>query len=348
MLNHFQQFLLFLLQRLGKRLSPLLLTSSWLSLTISGCNLSNSVNTTATNVSNQTQEKTSVIRLGYQKGGLAPIARQRGELDRELSAQNIKVEWTGPFDRCASLLQAINANKSDIGGCGDIPGISAIAAGQPLCIGAVQPPRPNSLASAIVVRGDSLIRKPADLVGKKVAVNQGGAGEQLLLKVLEKENISKAKVQRVYLGPTDAAPALYQGTIDAWAVWEPYISIAELEHGARRITTTHPAPGYGFMLVRNEAAVQNPVAVKAALSALNKEAEWLNGDTAQAANFLVKDLKISPIVAKQVIENQGPQKVVTPSVTDIANIQKSADWMLGEKMITKTVDIAAAVCPTAK
>ena len=348
MLNQFQQFLFSLLQHSGQRLSALVLVSSWLSLGISGCTSTDSASSNVRNVSNQTQEKSSVIRLGYQKGGLAPIARQRGELARELSTQNIKVEWTGPFDRCASLLQAINANQSDIGGCGDIPGISAIAAGQPICIGAVQPPRADSLANAILVRGDSSIRKPADLVGKKVAVNQGGAGEQLLLKVLEKEKIPKEKVQRVYLGPIDAAPALYQGTVDAWAVWEPYISIAQLEHGARRITTTHPAPGYSLMLVRNEAATQNPVAVKAALSALNQEAEWLNGHTAEAAGFLSKDLKIAPAVAKQVTLNQGPLQIVIPSATDIVNIQKSADWMLEQKIITKKVDIAAAVCPTAK
>jgi sulfonate transport system substrate-binding protein len=235
-----------------------------------------------------------------------------------------------------------------VGSCGDIPGLSAIAAGQDLCIGAVQRPRPDSLGSAIVVRGNSPIRQPADLIGKKVAVNQGGAGEYLLLKVLEKEKIPKEKVQLVYLGPTDAAPALYQATVDAWAVWEPYISVAILEHGARRITTTHPAPTYGVMLVHNETARQSPQAVKAAFAALGKEAEWLNSNPDQASEFLVKDIKISSKVAKQVTENQGPQAIVTPDANDIANIQKTADWLLDKKILQKKVDVASVVCPTAK
>lgn len=350
MLNQFKKFLFLLPQRSTKSLSALLIANSWLGLAISGCAPSNSANTntTAQNVSNQTQEKTSLIRLGYQKGGVVPIARQRGELEKKLAAQNIKVEWAGPFDRCATLLQAISANQADIGGCGDIPGLSAIAAGQELCIGAVQRPRPESLASAIVVRGDSPIRKPADLVGKKVAVNQAGAGEYLLLKVLEKEKISKDKVQRVFLAPTDAAPALYQGTVDAWAVWEPYISVAELEHGARRITTTHPAPTYSVMLVRNEAAAKSPEAVKAAFSGLTEEYNWLNANTAKSAEYLVKDIKISPAVAKRVTENQGPQLLATPNADDVAKIQKTADWMLEQKILPKRVDVAATICPTAK
>ncbi|WP_448269550.1 hypothetical protein [Nostoc sp. DSM 114159] len=71
--------------------------------------------------------------------------------------------------------------------------MSAIAADQELCIGAVQRPRPESLASAIVVRGDSPNRKPADLVGKKVAVNQAGAGKYLLLKPEDSKLDARAK-----------------------------------------------------------------------------------------------------------------------------------------------------------
>ncbi|BAY41102.1 aliphatic sulfonates ABC transporter substrate-binding protein [Nostoc sp. NIES-2111] len=342
------QFLISLSQRPNQKLSALALIGAWLSLALSSCASNNSPNPTATTVSNTTQDQSNVIRLGYQRGGLIPIAKQRGELTKELAAQNVKAEWAGPFDRCASLLQAVTARKADVGSCGDIPGLSAIAAGQDLCIGAVQRPRPDSLGSAIVVRGNSPIRKPADLIGKKVAVNQGGAGEYLLLKVLEKEKIPKEKVQLVYLAPTDAAPALYQATVDAWAVWEPYISVAILEHGARRITTTHPAPTYGVMLVHNETARQSPQAVKAAFAALGKEAEWLNSNPDKASEFLVKDIKISSKVAKQVTENQGPQAIVTPDANDIANIQKTADWLLDKKILPKRVDVASVVCPTAK
>ncbi|MBH8575501.1 aliphatic sulfonate ABC transporter substrate-binding protein [Nostocaceae cyanobacterium CENA369] len=323
-----------------QQIGSFLITSSL----AAGCTQT-TTNSTAIPVSNQTSEKPQVIRLGYQKGGVIPIARQRGELERQLLTRNIKVEWSGPFDRCATLLQALNGNRADIGGCGDIPSISGIAAGQPLCIGSLQRPQPDSLSSAILVRGNSSIRKPDDLVGKKVAVNQGGAGEYLLLKVLEKAKIPKEKVQRVYLSPNDAAPALYQGAVDAWAVWEPYISIAQLEYHARRITTTHPAPTYGVMVVRTDAAKENPVAVKAALTALSQDGEWLNQNTDAAATYMVKELKVSEAVAKQATKNRGRESYVFPSSEDISNLQKTADWLLEQKILSQRVDIAAAVCP---
>ncbi|GBE91423.1 aliphatic sulfonate ABC transporter substrate-binding protein [Nostoc cycadae] len=329
----------------------LAIAASFVGLLASSCsqqtatNISAKSDTASNTVSTKITEKNNVIRLGYQKGGIIPLARQRGELERQLTTQNIKVEWSGPFDRCATLLSSLNGNRADIGGCGDIPTLSGIAAGQPLCIGSVQRPSPDSLSNAILVRGNSAIRKPADLIGKKVAVNQGGAGEYLLLKVLEKENIPKEKVQRVYLSPNDAAPALYQGSVDAWAVWEPYISIAELEHKARRITTTHPAPTYSIMVVRGDAAKENPVAVKAALTALSEDGEWLNQNSNAASDFLVKELKLSDVVAKQVTKNRGPESYVFPNSEDVAKLQKTADWLLEQKIIPQRVDVATAVCP---
>ncbi|MFS0515998.1 aliphatic sulfonate ABC transporter substrate-binding protein [Nostoc sp. UIC 10607] len=331
-------------QSRSQQISSFLVTTLFISVLTASCTRT-SESSTAIPVSNQTSEKPQVMRLGYQKGGIIPIARQRGELESQLLTQNIKVEWSGPFDRCATLLQAINGNRADIGGCGDIPAISGIAAGQPLCIGSLQRPRPDALGNAIVVRRDSSIKKPADLVGKKVAVNQGGAGEYLLLKVLERENIPKEQVQRVYLSPNDAAPALYQGTIDAWAVWEPYISIAELEHDARRITTTHPAPTYGVMLVRSDAAKENPTAVKTTLTALSQDGEWLNQNSDAAADFMVKELKISEAVAKQATKNRGQESYVFPNNKDITNLQKTADWLLEQKILPQRVDIATAICP---
>ncbi|BAY17861.1 aliphatic sulfonate ABC transporter periplasmic ligand-binding protein [Anabaenopsis circularis NIES-21] len=329
----------------------LAIAASFVGLLASSCsqqtatNISAKSDTASNTVSTKITEKNNVIRLGYQKGGIIPLARQRGELERQLTTQNIKVEWSGPFDRCATLLSSLNGNRADIGGCGDIPTLSGIAAGQPLCIGSVQRPSPDSLSNAILVRGNSAIRKPADLIGKKVAVNQGGAGEYLLLKVLEKENIPKEKVQRVYLSPNDAAPALYQGSVDAWAVWEPYISLAELEHKARRITTTHPAPTYSIMVVRGDAAKENPVAVKAALTALSEDGEWLNQNSNAASDFLVKELKLSDVVAKQVTKNRGPESYVFPNSEDVAKLQKTADWLLEQKIIPQRVDVATAVCP---
>ncbi len=41
----------------------------------------------AKTLTTKTTEKNNVIHLGYQKGGIIPIARQRGELERQLKQE---------------------------------------------------------------------------------------------------------------------------------------------------------------------------------------------------------------------------------------------------------------------
>jgi ABC-type taurine transport system substrate-binding protein len=38
-----------------------------------------------------------------------------------------------------------------------------------------------------------------------------------------------------YLTPADAAAAFSRGAIDAWAIWDPFLAIAELRTGARQL-----------------------------------------------------------------------------------------------------------------
>ena len=93
-------------------------------------------------------------------------------------------------------------------------------------------------------------------------------------------------------------------------------------------------------------ASQNYPAVRAALNALSKDAEWLNQNVQQSSDFMVKELKLSPAVAKQATKNRGRESVTLPTVLDISNLQKTADWMLEQKIIPAKVNIANAVCPT--
>jgi sulfonate transport system substrate-binding protein len=99
------------------------------------------------------------------------------------------------------------------------------------------------------------------------------------------------------------------------------------------------------MLVRTDAAKENPAAVKTTLTALSQDGEWLNQNSDAAADFMVKELKISQAVAKQATKNRGQESYVFPNNKDIANLQKTADWLLEQKILPQRIDIAGAICP---
>lgn len=87
----------------------------------------------------------------------------------------------------------------------------------------------DALGDVILVAPDSSITSVADLAGKKVAVARGSSAHGHLIQQLEKAGVSVDDVEINLLQPSDAKAAFQNGQVDAWAVWDPYSSQAELE-----------------------------------------------------------------------------------------------------------------------
>lgn len=213
----------------------------------------------------------------------------------------------------------------------------------PICLLAYRPAVPK--AEALLVKADSPLQTPMDLKGKKVAVNRGGWGEHLLLKVLEKNNIPQEQVTRTYMSPTDALPALLQGHVDAWAMWDPGLAIAEVDHPTRRIASGEAAPHYGVYVVHRQALAAKSAAIKSVLEVIKQEGEWATANPKAAAASLEKALGVSPQAAALTAEREPIEKVLPLEPMVLQDIQSSANWMLEQKAIPKSVDIASSVCP---
>ncbi len=298
---------------------------------------------TATSSSSQQSTKPETIRIGYVRWGLLPIVRERKTLEKELAKQNIQVKWIGPFPAFAPVLEAFRAQEVDISAGGDIPGISGLAGGTPVCIIAYQAPIPE--AEAILVLARSPIQSPKDLIGKKVAVNRGGWGEHLLLRVLAKANVPKEKVERVYLSPTDALSAVTQGHVDAWSVWDPNVAIAEVEHQLRPIASGEAASHYGIYVVNRNTLIQKPGLVRSVLDAIQQEAEWATTHRKDAAKVFGSSTQLAAPVVEKLGERRFVEKLLPLTPAVIADIQTRADWLYKQQVIPKPIDISQAVCP---
>ncbi len=165
------------------------------------------------------------VRIGWLRAtnDLA-LARRHGSLERALGELGARVEWAGPFAAAAPALEALNADSIDVSATSSTATATALAAGVPLVVFGYQRLGPH--AESIVVRDASPFRSVADLVGRSVAVNRGGTGDYLLARALATAGIDPTRVRRVFLQPGDAGPAFAQGYVDAWAVWDPFLTLA--------------------------------------------------------------------------------------------------------------------------
>jgi len=180
----------------------------------------------------EAQEKPTEIRIGTQKGGFFPAVRQRRTVEEAFKPLGIEVRWID-FQFGPPLLEAINVGSVDFGFVGDSPPIFAQASGARVrYVAAV---KSDGNTQAIIVPKDSPIRTLADLKGKRIAFGKGSSAHNLLVAALEKAGVAWSDITPAPLAPADATAAFVKGSVDAWSIWDPYLSLAELKEGARVI-----------------------------------------------------------------------------------------------------------------
>lgn len=224
------------------------------------------------------------FRIGYQKYGNFVVLKARGTLEKRFSAQGITIQWL-EFPAGPQLLEGLNAGAVDVGTVGETPPIFAQAAGVDFVYVGNEPPAPH--AEAIIVPHDSPIHAVADLRGKKVALNKGSNVHYLLVEALKKAGLSYVDIQPVYLAPADARAAFSQGSVDAWAIWDPYLAAIERQSKVRTI-----ANGDGlvrntqYYLATRQFATAQPQLLHALLEELDSVDRWSRDNVPEAAKLL--------------------------------------------------------------
>jgi sulfonate transport system substrate-binding protein len=177
------------------------------------------------------QEK--VVRIGHQKVGAFVLLKASGLLEERLKPLGYTVTWT-EFSSGPQLLEGISKGAVDFAHSGDTPPIFAQSAGAQFLYIGYAPDSPKS--EAILVQKDSLIKTVADLKGKKIGLNKGSNVQYLLARALDKAGLKYTDVELFFLSPANGRDAFEKGAIDAWVIWEPYRTAAEIALGARTLT----------------------------------------------------------------------------------------------------------------
>ena len=102
------------------------------------------------------------------------------------------------------------------------------------------------------------IRAIADLKGKRVGFTKGSSAHNVVVQTLEKAGLTYADITPVYLTPPDAGPAFANGSIDAWAIWDPYFAIGETKQNGRILVNAVRDHQDQFVLHRQPRFRQKP------------------------------------------------------------------------------------------
>ncbi|GGJ84817.1 aliphatic sulfonate ABC transporter substrate-binding protein [Pseudomonas matsuisoli] len=266
------------------------------------------------------------LTIGDQRGNARAVMEAAGVLD----GLNYKIEWR-EFPNAAPLLEALRAGHLDGGLVGEAPLTFAAAAG--LEAKAIQ--ASSYLGNALIIGSDTGIASVADLKGKKIAAVKGSSGQALALNALARAGLKPTDVTFINTTPSEATLALSNGSVDAVATWEPYVSFAVKQSGAKILADGKDYPSLNYFVAADAVLQEKNAELKDFSARLAKARAWGAAHAEPYAKSIASLLKLPEDVALGKV-----QREVNVPETDLTQVralqQATINLYQREGLIPKT------------
>ncbi len=214
-----------------------------------------------TSCSKKAETKARTLNIGIQpSAAFIPlfVAREKGWIEEALASSQVEVAYHD-FESGPPMNEGLAAGILDIVVTGDVPTVSAIAAGQKVEIVGVPGNGPD--AYCMLARADdSTMNSGADLKGKKVATVVGSTGHNFTKKILAKYGYTFDDIDFINIGAGEVGIVLSTGQVDAAVIWEP-TPTRLLDSGAAKIIESGSGTdlrGTNTFLARSAYVKENP------------------------------------------------------------------------------------------
>jgi len=285
------------------------------------------------------------LRVGYQKAAVNLVITKENRLF-EQRFPNTRIIWT-EFPAGPQMLEALNVGSIDLGATGDTPPIFAQAAGADLLYIGAEPAKPKS--EGILVPENSPLQNVAELKEKNVAFQRGSSSHNLVLRALRRAELVFSEIKPVYLTPADARAAFERGSIDAWAVWDPYFSAALLAGGARVLVDGTGLSETGtFYLASRPYAQNNGAFLSQVLEVLTEADSLTQSDRQRSIELLATAMGLPENVVARYLDNRTAGGTVSLNIVPldketVAAQQRTADVFFDNKLIPVAVDVSQRI-----
>lgn len=280
----------------------------------------------------------TTIRFSYQRSStLLTLLKADGTLETRLKAKGFGVSWH-LFD---NVVVPMNAGAVDFhADVADAVPIFTQSANAPLTFYAKEEGSPS--AEAIIVKASSPVRTIADLKGKTVAVHRGSGCHFILAGALKRAGLSFRDITAAYLTPPDAAAAFERGSVEAWAIWDPFLAITESKMSTRTLADASGLSRYNrYYTVNTAFASAHPDIVGVVFDALVEQGAWVKQHPQEAAAKLGPIWGGIPAATIEMVNRRRSYAVKPVETAGLGDQQAIADTFLAAGLIPKAIDATA-------
>jgi sulfonate transport system substrate-binding protein len=279
------------------------------------------------------------LRIGFQKGSFnLALLKSYGLLEQRLPGT--RVVWT-EFPAGPQLLEALALGSVEFGATGDAPPVFAQSAGKDVVYVGAEPPKPDS--SAVLVKPDSPLKKLADLKGRRLALQKGSSAHFLAVRAVQKAGLAWSDIQPIYLPPAEARAAFERGSVDAWAVWDPYYAAAEISGELRALATSRGLSSNNTFYLASRALSRDAALLRTVFQALTDTDARVQADRRDAVQRYADFAGLPAATVQRMLERRGaaPVGALTPEL--VREQQQVADAFAELGLIPRPIRVADAV-----
>jgi NitT/TauT family transport system substrate-binding protein len=275
--------------------------------------------------------------------GVPSAFLQYGKSQGYFRDQGIDLKVTSSVGGAANI-PAVTSGEVDVAGSNITSVLLAKSQGLPLTIisGATYATTdPKRDFSAVLVPPDSDIEKPADLAGKRIAVNTlKNIGDVTIKAALEEQGVPVDSIKFVEAGFPDMLPLLENGQVDAaWEI-EPFVAIGQaqgLKPVLRPYVEAKPGMMVGSFVTMEQFAAENPDVVSNFRAGVQKTVDSIESNPEPYRRALTKLTDMEPAVADKMVIPPSQSSV------DVETLSWMGDRMRQYGLIDKPVDPQAVV-----
>ena len=289
-------------------------------------------------------EAPTQLRIGFQKGSLnLALLKSYGLLEQRLPGT--RIQWT-EFPAGPQLLEALALGSVELGATGDAPPVFAQAAGKDVVYVGAEPPKPDS--SAVLVKPGSPLKTLADLKGRRIALQKGSSAHFLTVQAVKKAGLGWNDIQPVYLPPADARAAFERGSVDAWAVWDPYYAAAEISGELRALATSRGLTSNNTFYLASHALGRDAALLKTLFQALTDTDTRARADRRDAVQRYADFAGLPLATVYKMVERRGAAPVGPLTAELVKEQQLVADSFTELGLIPRSIRVADAIATPIK
>lgn len=273
------------------------------------------------------------LTIAYQYGmAYAPLQVMQEQKLIEKYYDGVEIEWS-LLNSGSAINEGFAGGSIDVGAMGIGPAITGITSGVPYKICSNMSAQPHK-----IMTNNPNIKTLSDITDEKIALVNQGSFQHIVLAMAAKEQLGDAHAldnNIVAMSHPDGMSSLISGSVDCQLTTAPYVYKEAEEEGISEVEALDSVwpSGNSFIVAVASTALKedNPELYDAVVKAFEDAVEFLNNNTAEAAEMLCEAEDVDAATMETWLKDEDcVYSTETKGLMDFANFMAENDFLENE------------------